>query len=282
MPFNEITATPSIPFTTHCYAPPSDSPPHPFQFLDIFHPTPSPSPDALWLIFIHGGAWRDPTQLKPIGHPLLTHLLTSPTLSSTPGALAAASFDYRLSPHPDHPLQTTLIHMSSTRHSAGATLALQVLLSSDSGFLPTQGLKNIKAIIGIEGIYSLPGLLDEYPFYHSFLEGAFGPPPTDNVMAEEKSHVWNTASPASASHRKVYAEYLSSGGKIVLIQSSQDELLSGRQTRMMEKVLEGLERWETARGEFGGHDEVVQGGKGVVWSLLDRVVGEVLREERAK
>ncbi|PLB43940.1 hypothetical protein P170DRAFT_441378 [Aspergillus steynii IBT 23096] len=62
--------------------------------------------NSYWVILIHGGAWRDPTQTS-IGY--LTHaasiLTSSPayTSSTLPRIAAFASIEYRLSPHPAHP-----------------------------------------------------------------------------------------------------------------------------------------------------------------------------------
>ncbi|KAF8459006.1 Alpha/Beta hydrolase protein, partial [Terfezia claveryi] len=163
------------------YNPPST---HPFHTLDIWYP--NPTDKALWAIFIHGGAWCDPTQTKTQGHAVLTHLLTRFPL------LNAASIDYRLSPHPahaavgetvNHPahledVQAALKFLNDTYqmrnyiligHSAGATLCFQIL---GSGTPCTELLP--KAVIGLAGIYDLRGLVEEYPDYRGFVEGAFG------------------------------------------------------------------------------------------------------------
>ncbi|RPB28420.1 alpha/beta-hydrolase, partial [Terfezia boudieri ATCC MYA-4762] len=157
---------------------------HPFHTLDVWYP--NPTDKALWAIFIHGGAWCDPTQIKTQGHAILTHLLSRFPL------LNAASIDYRLSPHPTHAAVGETVnhpaHLEDVRaalkflndtyqmrnyiligHSAGATLCFQILGSGTpcTGLLP-------KAVIGLAGIYDLRGLVEEYPDYRGFVEGAFG------------------------------------------------------------------------------------------------------------
>ncbi|EOD46064.1 putative alpha beta hydrolase fold-3 protein [Neofusicoccum parvum UCRNP2] len=81
------------------------------QTLDICLPRPlSESPaDAVWVVYIHGGAWRDPLVTSASIYPALTQLLSSSTPSShgTTRPLTHiagfASINYRLSPYPQHP-----------------------------------------------------------------------------------------------------------------------------------------------------------------------------------
>ncbi|KAI1093900.1 alpha/beta-hydrolase [Rostrohypoxylon terebratum] len=69
-----------------------------------------------WVIFIHGGAWRDPRVTHQVFVSSISRILESssdgstPASSSggggglgTPGIAAFASIDYRLSPHPEFP-----------------------------------------------------------------------------------------------------------------------------------------------------------------------------------
>ncbi|KAF2761551.1 hypothetical protein EJ05DRAFT_176251 [Pseudovirgaria hyperparasitica] len=108
----------------------------PLNTLDIFLPHSSP-PDhdksAIWVLFIHGGAWRDPTQTSTEILPLLNYLYKSPSsipdlpnpcppapslpdpaqrrtyeddgVDIRPYIAGFASLNYRLSPdvkHPEH------------------------------------------------------------------------------------------------------------------------------------------------------------------------------------
>ncbi|KAI3325039.1 alpha/beta-hydrolase [Xylariaceae sp. AK1471] len=69
--------------------------------------------DKYWVVYIHGGAWRDPRVTHEAFVPSIDHILsTSPTTnddggsseSGTGGGIAGfASIDYRLSPHPEFP-----------------------------------------------------------------------------------------------------------------------------------------------------------------------------------
>ncbi|KAI1206287.1 alpha/beta-hydrolase [Annulohypoxylon truncatum] len=66
-----------------------------------------------WIIFIHGGAWRDPRVTHEVFAPSISRILEStsdgtksPSSSSNVGKSSIAAFasiDYRLSPHPDFP-----------------------------------------------------------------------------------------------------------------------------------------------------------------------------------
>ncbi|RAH81485.1 hypothetical protein BO86DRAFT_339405 [Aspergillus japonicus CBS 114.51] len=63
-----------------------------------------------WVICIHGGAWRDPTQtaLNYLTPAVSILAASEPYASTTHAHLAGfASINYRLSPHPDHPQDRT-------------------------------------------------------------------------------------------------------------------------------------------------------------------------------
>lgn len=178
-------------------------------------------------------------------------------------------------------------------HSAGATLALQSLYF---GYITTIGAGAVylergndksslsppppspQALICLEGIYAIPALVEEYPDYIGLIEGAFGPPPVDNE--QKKTHPWETASPTMDPICNAIGKWFKEKvtGTIVLVQSKNDELLSHRQTRLMERVLaekfpaEG--RVRVMIGDFGGHDDVLK--KKVIWGIVDVVVLEVI------
>ncbi|KAM0272183.1 hypothetical protein ACHAQH_008833 [Verticillium albo-atrum] len=74
-----------------------------------------------WIIFIHGGAWRDPRKLYPGFLPCIRSLLTStnpsgPGLTSS-GIRAFASIDYRLSSHPEFPQDPSAVPPSELREA---------------------------------------------------------------------------------------------------------------------------------------------------------------------
>ncbi|KAF2088926.1 alpha/beta-hydrolase, partial [Saccharata proteae CBS 121410] len=76
--------------------------PSDLQTLDICLPRPPEKKtrdDAVWIIYIHGGAWRDPAITSSSFEPALEKLLKSKKLKYIAGF---ASVNYRLSPYPNH------------------------------------------------------------------------------------------------------------------------------------------------------------------------------------
>ncbi|KAL7276123.1 hypothetical protein RUND412_000886 [Rhizina undulata] len=253
--------------THHISYPPN----HPLNHITLTLPSTPPSPGA-WLLYIHGGAWRDPTVTSATADPLFTHL------RAIHPRLATASISYRLSPHPAHPhlkdenntrhpdhiddvcsaIRELIEHWGLkledavlVGHSAGATLAFQAL----GRWLQEEGGSGkMKAVVGVEGIYDLRDLLEEYSDYESFISGAFG----------VDRDVWDSASPVSAS-------YTSYKGKLVLVHSDDDELLSWRQTTDFQKTMEAQGVEMDVRKVGGKHDEVPAGKElaEIVSALVD-------------
>ncbi|KAJ5160428.1 uncharacterized protein N7482_007432 [Penicillium canariense] len=117
--------------------------------------------DGYWVIYIHGGAWRDPTITAESIEPTQSILRASPGLPIA----GFASIEYRLSPHPNHPqdkatttpkeyrgamhpdhirdVEAALAFLQNTYgfgqryilvgHSCGATLAFQAVMGAVAG-----------------------------------------------------------------------------------------------------------------------------------------------------
>ncbi|KZF20950.1 alpha/beta-hydrolase [Xylona heveae TC161] len=83
---------------------------HELQHLSVWFP-PSDVPlsntqhaSKYWVIYIHGGAWRDPAIKNESFSTTIERLISTSEYSSiVPNIAAFASIDYRLSPHPDFP-----------------------------------------------------------------------------------------------------------------------------------------------------------------------------------
>ncbi|KAI4188629.1 MAG: hypothetical protein L6R41_002007 [Letrouitia leprolyta] len=93
------TSYPSIPYTSPNLA---------LRILDLHIPTTPPSTPSYTLIYIHGGAFRDPLITSQSILPSLPFLLPSSSSSSSQSDIshniaAIASLNYRLSPYPSHP-----------------------------------------------------------------------------------------------------------------------------------------------------------------------------------
>lgn len=244
---------------------------------------PHQKPDRLeghWVLFIHGGAWRDPKQTSRDILPALEHLAGRHT-----GILGIASINYRLSPHPEHPAEPgspdeaarSAVHPAHLHdviagiswlqrsydfranyilvgHSAGATLAFQAVMgiwhgnseAADS-HVPPEG------IAGVCGIYDLSLLVKthtEHHIYRDFVERAFGQDPSK----------WDAASPAVSGW---FATSWPLAKAAVLAASQDDELVDFVQTKAMAERLHDQRppalHWENVTLR-GSHNEVVAGG----------------------
>ncbi|KAI0884258.1 alpha/beta-hydrolase [Annulohypoxylon maeteangense] len=248
-----------------------------------------------WIIFIHGGAWRDPRVTHEAFAPSISRILDA----STSSIAAFASIDYRLSPHPDFPQdpaetpETQLRvarhpdHLDDVRaalvflqrefalgaryvllgHSAGACLAYQFLatapLSStsradDEGRVGDGETPHLPAaVLGIEGIYDMTGLNARVGgSYSGFLSAAFGAPGD-----------WDRAAPMKFAGR--YRDRF--GGLAALAHSPDDELVDMPETEGMAERLRGdvgegsLLVWKDLQGS---HEGIVEDGSGVARLVL--------------
>ena len=104
-------------------------------------------------------------------------------------------------------------------HSAGATLALQVLAATATAVTeaPRRGLNVLaKGVVCLEGIYDLPQLVKEYPDYRGFVEGAFGAISAEDEgkgdgeedsYKETEPHPWAVMSPAMSLVYRSFAPF---------------------------------------------------------------------------
>ncbi|CAY67441.1 uncharacterized protein PAS_chr1-1_0471 [Komagataella phaffii GS115] len=212
---------------------------HNRQSVRVYQP-PNKDKISACCIFIHGGAWRDPSNtaadFDAFGN----------ELSKT--GIICYSVDYRLSPeikHPEH-LNDVLkalkfIHSEIndfpcclSGHSVGATLVLQSLQHS----LPL----NIMLVVLLDGIYDLPQLVLEYPDYLSF------------VTEAHKDRDWETVT--------FEAEELPQTN-FFFVHSTADELLSPRQTKLLVNKLERKfpSSVLSVIADFGSHNSVYQDTK---------------------
>ncbi|KAJ2868487.1 hypothetical protein GGH94_000019 [Coemansia aciculifera] len=162
---------------------------NPRHTLDIYVPDKA-SENLPLAIFIHGGSWRtgDKSECTVLAHGLVSQSL---------GKLAVAVINYGLSQrtpdsirHPAHLHDAIkavqflvngdkdypdkyLIDRSNIYligHSAGAHLASLMVLSNQ-----LDCIASIRGVLGVGGIYDIPGLLELYPDYADFIDMAFDP-----------------------------------------------------------------------------------------------------------
>lgn len=116
-------------------------------------------------------------------------------------------------------------------HSAGACLAFQC-----------SHVPGCRGILGVEGIYDIEELVKEYPEYIDFVEEAFGSDKT----------VWRKVSPT-----KVIQP--SPNMVVKLVQSTEDELLSPRQTQLMFSKLQTMKvQLQDIAWIEGSHDNSIR------------------------
>lgn len=254
-----------------------------------------------WILYIHGGAWRDPRRTLDDFVPSMQHLLA--LRDTCPLAVGGfASIDYRLSPSaaaPQDPAETPASELRSARHpdhildvraalgllaaehglgdgyvlvghSAGATLALQLLMGVAALDAPDKHQRPVPlpgAVIAIAGIYDLAGLDTRHGgAYTGFMSSAFG--------ADREA--WRTVSPACFSGS--FKDNWPGRGYALLAHSPDDILIDGPEMDAMAAKLaaDGVDVC-LARDLVGEHDFVWQDG-----TQVTRLVGQVLGRLQAK
>lgn len=222
--------------------------PNPFHTLDLYLPESGLCPTTKWLIFIHGGYWRDASQSKDVGASILTRL---------PPHWAGASIDYRLSPeveHPDH-LHDVSAAVQFLRnaygissavilaHGAGACMAFQYVAARLS-----LGETWVKHIVGSGGVYDLLDVSQQSPCYKSYILDAYGAD-ADN---------WDDSSPARLEWDALYGPDVADL-KFTLVHSKHDTLVPLRQVLQFEDTLTKAGFTATLRlVDIHDHDAVLE------------------------
>lgn len=260
----------------------------------------------LFLIYIHGGAWRDPAIPASSFAATEKHLLANATPAIKDKISGIATINYRLSPYPAHPTNPSNPHdparnarhpdhindvLAATLylqekysfgnryiligHSCGAILALQVAMKRfwGSQYDPTAALElNVEpplAIVGVSGIYDIAGLVDDnaaQPAYRDLVVNAMG--------SERK--VWEEASPVNGDYEDGWQD----GKLAVLLHSEDDELVGMEQPEAMWKVFgeqgfneeagsEKVRKFIKVKGVK--HDEIWEDGKALADVILQTV-----------
>ncbi|PGH15586.1 hypothetical protein AJ79_02368 [Helicocarpus griseus UAMH5409] len=273
----------------------------------------------VWILYIHGGAWRDPEITSTSFEPALEAIVSNYGSGLTLGIAGLASIDYRLTAHPDFPqdpLKTKPAHLRKALHpdhlndvhraiaflqnkygfaeryilvghSCGATLAFQTVMKpisndraeSDDG--PGAKAQQPMAIVGVDGIYDLRLLRDHFNQYPIYQ--------TFIEAAFGSEDVWDVVSPATVKGQSGIEGGWSNGRLAVLAHSEGDELVDMGQLRVMSIT---TERWRAADTQEqlrsvlllddlkGGHDDVWSKGEELA-QVITRTVNELGRLDRA-
>ncbi|TVY51471.1 Kynurenine formamidase [Lachnellula cervina] len=241
-----------------------------------------------WVIFIHGGAWRDPTVDSKAFEPTVSELWTS-SKSSSIGAFA--SINYRLSPYPSHAQKPSNPNDSSRNvhhpahlldvsnallyldeqygianryilagHSAGATIAFQLR----NPYLKDALLPSPACVLGVAGIYHFDDFVEAHkhiPAYKEMMGNAF---PDHNV--------WEDASPPIT---KLSGDALWEDARVIVIShSDEDELVEKGQSSTMVKRARSITQAERVYSiqTTGKHDELWENGNllgGLILKSMD-------------
>ncbi|RYC64392.1 hypothetical protein CHU98_g1817 [Xylaria longipes] len=264
-----------------------------------------------WVVYIHGGAWRDPRVAHETFAPVIDQILsTSPATASNSGAAPIAGTRRRRprtstagARHPDHldDVRSALVFLQRTYgfesnyvlvgHSAGGALTFQLLAtaplastasthaaSAPAGSVGTRQVEHPvlpAAIVAFEGLYDFTGVNERFGgAYASFFRSAFGDDPED----------WDAAAPIKFSGE--YAERWTGGEFVLLGWSTDDTLVDEPEADNMARRLrdvDGFVEGDGGSGEKkllllkdlrGDHDEIWQRGEEVarmVWIALRKL-----------
>lgn len=232
---------------------------HPLQEIKLFRFSES---NLKTLVFIHGGAWRDPDNTYDDFQEVVQKIGDIGT--------NVIAINYRLSPEVKHPhhlqdVVTALSTLSSelkvtkvlvVGHSVGATLMLQLL---NYKHIIAEGLKELgdktaqlslpetlqfETLLFVDGIYNVAELVEEYPDYIGFVREAF----TSKSMYTTATQLSSQTAPELKHFEKA---------QFVVVQSQQDELLTLNQTLLFQKYLVFHKvPFTFYSGAYGLHEEV--------------------------
>lgn len=232
---------------------------HPLQEIKLFRFSES---NSKTLVFIHGGAWRDPDNTYDDFQEVVQKIGDI--------GMNLIGINYRLSPEIKHPyhlqdvvraLSTLSTDLKVTKvlvvgHSVGATLMLQLLnykhiiaealneLSDEPVQLSLPETLKFESLLFVDGIYNIAELVEEYPDYIGFVSEAF----TSKSMYTAATQLSSQISPELKHFEKA---------RFVVVQSQQDELLTLNQTVMFQKYLVSQKiPFTLYSGAYGLHEEV--------------------------
>ncbi|RMZ81231.1 hypothetical protein DV737_g2662, partial [Chaetothyriales sp. CBS 132003] len=218
-----------------------------------------------WVVYIHGGYFRDPTVTSASFHPALSQLVNPSTESTAIRQVQShvagyASINYRLAPHDKYPqdesvpayerreaqwpqmmddVLNALRHLQErygfgedyllVGHSVGATLAMLAALKAHDDEAAAIGtIQAPSAVAALCGIYDFEALHRKFTGYDYL---------TRNAIPDETD--WVKASPARYS-REGYDKLWARGSAkwVLLAQSKNDGLVDFGQAEEMFKVFE--------------------------------------------
>ncbi|EHN02936.1 Bna7p [Saccharomyces cerevisiae x Saccharomyces kudriavzevii VIN7] len=220
------------------------------------------------VIYIHGGAWNDPSN-TPNDFNSLANVIKSMDVESN---ICQFSMEYRLSPEITNPRNLYDVVANITRlvkekgltslnivgHSVGATFIWQILSvlkhaqenMNEAQLQMLELLRTVKRVFLLDGIYSLKELLEEYPQYDCFTKLAF--PDGIQMYEEEPSIVMSHVKKA------LFRFHVD----MHVVHSYHDELLSLRQTNSLIACLQNYQiNFRLYLDDLGLHNDVYKNDK---------------------
>ena len=259
-------------------------------------------------VHVHGGAWRDPYLTADSIEPAIARAFSAPEGSNP--LMAVASINYRISPFPTHPtlpydavkdehsdpareavhpqhlsdvlhglallhsLGLTEMSYVLSGHSCGACLALQATLAPPRQY----GIENVReapvpaALLGLNGLYDLPALVDGLGGSHEHLRTEYAMLLANAFGADQRT--WPAASPARFDPAGI-AERVEDGQAprlVVLDQSPDDQLVPMNQRDRLETTSSKVKAIRTVRGHrcAGKHAAPWEEGS-IIWKSLQDI-----------
>ena len=260
-----------------------------------------PNNKGPWVVYIHGGAWRDPvvdsssfeaTALKllhdqdtriagiaSINYPLSSHP-NHPTNPSPPKDPSEPIDVARTAKHPDHIISvlSAIAFLQEelgvahdyvlSGHSCGATLTFQAVMNADRWATAGSSVPKIKkpsVIAPLNGLYDLAAFIDNPPDSHKALQPLYVEF-TKNAFGDN-AEVWKAACPTVVSNWKTeWPE----GKAVFIAQSKNDTLVPYSQTELMRDHLKQNSRLEIIEMPASGdHNDL--------WKQADEIV-EIMKQ----
>ncbi|KAH7139582.1 Alpha/Beta hydrolase protein [Dactylonectria estremocensis] len=227
-----------------------------------------PGTTGKWIVYLHGGAWRDPLVDSSSFDTAALKILAA---KSTIPIAGVASVNYPLSSHPNHPTHpapprdpsepvdvartakhpdhiiavlTALAYLQREHgiihdyilagHSCGATLAFQATMDAqrwnvlESDKKIVPAIKKPSVLVGLNGLYDLAHFLQRPDESHTALVPAYDAFTKGAFDDDEK--VWKLVCPTDVED---WSKEWPEGKTVFLVQSPDDELVPYSQTGLM-------------------------------------------------
>lgn len=231
----------------------------------------TPDPPATWIVFIHGGFFRDPLVLADSFHATVAAL----ELAEQPHVAGYATVNYRLSKHTNYaqPAETPAFDLRNASwaehlddvlsgikqlqkthgfasnyvlagHSVGAQMALLAALKAKE-----RGSVAPKVVLGLSGIYDFPLIHEDHPDYKAL---------TFNAMKEGEEVAASPVSYTAAEYQRAGVEH------VVLGLSKDDGLVPWNQVDAMVEILGKSSRgrdYVSVMELHGAHNDIWKDGK---------------------